>query len=131
MRERLRQLGKDIDVHSAGTRALDGFPPTSETIEAMREAGVDVSAHRSMTITREMIQYSDLVLVMEPGHKEEVLRIDPQAGAKTFLMKEYGRPTDTITEDLFIRDPIGMPLEEYRNCRNEIEKEMERIAELL
>ncbi|MBP7056456.1 MAG: protein tyrosine phosphatase, partial [Candidatus Omnitrophica bacterium] len=42
MKRRLADLGKsDIEVKSAGIAAASGGSPTEETIEVMKEAGID------------------------------------------------------------------------------------------
>ena len=132
LRKRLAELGKkDIDVRSAGVRALNGLPPSDETIEVMKEEGVDVSGFRTKNITADMIKKSDLILTMEEAHKHEVLTIAPEAGSKTYLLKEY-KSSDTFGyKGPDVDDPIGKPVEEYRIIRDEIKKEIERFVEEL
>ena len=90
MRKSLYELGKErIEVASAGTMATNGMPPTDETVKVMKEAGVDVSDFKAKSVTPEMVRKADLILVMEPMHKDSVLRKAPQASSKTFLLKEY------------------------------------------
>ena len=92
LKKRLKELGKsDIVVRSAGVRAIDGYPPMNETIEVMKAEGVDLSGFRSAGITDEFIKGSDLILVMSPLHKAEVIRRFPGAARKTFLLREYGK----------------------------------------
>ena len=132
LRKRLYELGKDyIDVRSAGVRALSGMPSSDETIEAMKEEGVDVSDYRTKNITAEMIKKADLILAMEPMHKDEILAINPEAGKKTYLLKEYGNPSKINPKGFSIHDPIGKPIDEYRITRDEIKTEIERFVKEL
>jgi protein-tyrosine-phosphatase len=132
MRKRLYELGKnEIDVGSAGIMAMKGMPPTDETIKAMKEADVDVSEFKSKGVTADTIKKADLVLTMEPMHKDSILKIVPSAAAKTFLLKEYGNTSKLLPKGFSVRDPIGKPLEEYRMTRDEISAEIDRIADLL
>ena len=78
-----------------------------------------------------MIKNSDLILAMEAMHKSDVVRRVPEASAKTFLLKEYGRTNKEISEDLHVPDPIGQPLAEYKTCLETIKREIERVAKLL
>ena len=132
MRKKLYELDKyDIDVGSAGIIAINGNTPTDEAISVMKDADVDVSTFRSRRLTRELIKGSDLILVMEPMHKEAVLKLVPEAGSKTFLLKEYGNPQKVLAKGYSVRDPIGKPIGDYMACRGEIDVELDRVAKLL
>lgn len=61
---------KDWKVHSAGTWALDGYPPMPAANLEARQLGLNIQDHQSRVITGDMLQESDLVVVMERGHKE-------------------------------------------------------------
>jgi len=129
LRKRLRQLGRHgVDVRSAGVRTLDGLSASDETVKVMKEDGIDVSAFHSRSVTADMIKRSDLILAMEPAHKEEILRLAPEAIGKTYLLKEYGNPSALNQGAAGIHDPIGGPTEEYRIIRDEIKEEIERFA---
>jgi len=129
LRKRLDELGKkDIDVRSAGVRALNDLPPSDETIEVMKEEGVDVSGFRTKNITADMIKKSDLILAMEPAHEDEILALVPGAKSKAYLLKEYRSSHAFNSGDSGVNDPMGKPVEEYRIIRDEIKKEIERFA---
>ncbi len=132
MRKRLYELGKSgIEVSSAGIMATKGMPPTQETVKVMKEDGVDVSEFRAKPVTEDVVNGSDLILAMEPIHKEAVLKKAPLAASKTFLLKEYGNPSKILPKGFSVHDPIGKPLDYYQSCRDEIRLEIDRIAELL
>ena len=130
MKRTLNTLGKKgIAVGSAGIAAVSGTPPTDETAEAMHEAGIDVTAHRATDISDALIKDSDLILVMEQVHKQEVIRRVPGAANKTFLLKEYAYPGGVPNPAMYgIQDPIGWGAGYYRHTREVINKEIERIA---
>lgn len=129
MRKRLYELGKDsIDVRSAGVRALNGLPPSDETIEVMKEESVDVSDFKTKNVTVDMIKKADLIITMEPVHKDEILVLVPEASAKTYLLKEYESFSKMNPKGFSIHDPIGKPVEEYRIVRDEIKDEIERFV---
>ena len=132
LKRRLRELGKSgISVGSAGVHAPDGVSPTDETIEVMRDLGIDVSDFRARSITAEIAKEADLILVMEPLHKDEVTRMVPEAASKTYLLKEYRSSAKIGHQGTGIRDPIGRSVEDYRACRDSIKEEIERIVQLL
>ena len=132
MKKYLRELGKiGITIRSAGIRASDGYPPTDETVDVLKEEGAAPDDFKSSALTDEMIRASDLILVMEEMHKNEVVKRVPGAASKTFLLKEYGRAGDDKITDPSIPDPIGQPITDYKNCLEMIKKETERVAKLL
>lgn len=132
LRKRLYELGRnDIEIYSAGMMAINGFSPPKETIEVMKEKNVDVSTFKTKNVTPDMIKKTGLIFVMEPMHKEKILKIVPAAAKKTFLLKEYGFPPNMYLKDFSVQDPIGKPIEDYRACRDEIIKELERIEKII
>jgi len=76
-------------VSSAGTGALVNHP-VDETMGALlRAEGLDLKAHRAAQLSIAHLRWADLVLVMEKHHRQEVLRIDPVARGKTFLLGQW------------------------------------------
>ena len=131
-RKSLYEVGKDgIEVSSAGMRALGGLAPTSETIQVMNEEGIDVADYKSRSMTPEMIKKADLIIAMEPVHKDEILRLVPAAASKTFLLKEYKCRSKIPDSGFSVHDPIGKSIDEYRITRDEIKREVGRIADSL
>lgn len=133
MKKYLKELGKDyIKVRSAGVGAMGGFGPTAETIEVLKKEGVNVTDFRSTRLTDELIKESDLILVMEGSHKDEILTRVPDAASKTHLLKRFGRDEKSYHPEGFsIPDPIGRSMKDYEYCIMAIRQEIERIAKLL
>ena len=105
---------------SAGIGAMDGQPPTSHSVRAMRELGVDISAQRSRMLTAELVRSADLILGMTHSHADTVALLYPQAAEKTFLLREFDETLEPYEKD--ISDPIGSPYETYVECRDQIEQ---------
>ncbi len=133
LKKRLKELGKaDIVVRSAGMRALDGYPPTNETIIVMKEEGIDLKHFESTAITDELIKSADLVLAMSTAHKLEIIKRVPEAAAKTFLLREYGMDAKSDKPvDPDIPDPIGLSISGYKICLGIMKEEIERVARFL
>lgn len=132
MRKKLYETGIiDIQVSSAGVRAIPGMAPTEETIKVMKEADIDVSTKESTSINKDMIKKADLIIVMEPTHKDEIVRMVPPAAEKTFLLKEYGSISKINPKGFTVQDPMGKGLEEYRKTRDEINAELDRVLDKL
>ena len=116
----------DITVYSSGTAAASGYPATAYAIEAVRIWEADLTRHTSTPLTARLIEETDMILCMTPSHCEEVLRIQPEAGTKTFLLKKYPKPG---CRGEGIDDPIGGSLEMYNRTFIEIGEELGRILD--
>lgn len=124
LRKILEEKGiKNITVKSAGTLAPVGLKPTDYALITTIERGVDISRHNSQVLTEQMVDASDLVLVMEYGHLKFVQGLAPRSKKKVFLLKDFGKSSQKGE----IADPIGFDLEFYRKCFNDLENEIHRI----
>ncbi len=117
----------DFSVISAGISAIEGFPATQETVNVLKEEGVDVSDHRSQRLTHEMIQTADWIFVMERLHKEAVLRMAPEAKEKISLLTDFA--VEQGHKD--IPDPIRMSAHFYKNVLTTISDCLKKIMEVL
>ncbi len=133
LKKYLKDNGRDdVTVQSAGLSALGGQAPTMETVMVAKADGVDVSGHKSQYLTGELIRSADLILTMEEYHKNRIAQWVPEASGKTFLLKEFGTASAAKNlSRLDIADPIGMPLEAYRESEKEIKAEIERIGKYI
>jgi protein-tyrosine-phosphatase len=118
----------DWRIESAGTWAHDGEPVSEYSRESLAKRGILLKNHLSKTITPEMIEQFDLILVMESGHKEALQVEFPRAGGKIFLLSEM---QDQL---LPVQDPYGGSLETYEKAAATIEamiiKGFDRIVTL-
>jgi protein-tyrosine phosphatase len=143
-----RLLGGAVRVRSAGIAA--GRYLSHETIETAREKGLDAGSLRPTQLTADLLREADLVVTMTRDHAAEVLDVAPEAAEKTFALKELTgllaslpppkpsperesvlariaeahrrRASGTVAapaEDVL--DPLGLPMEIYREVAAEIE----------
>ncbi len=116
----------DYRAVSAGLGAVDGQAPSTYSVQAMREIGVDITRQRSRMLTAEMVKQADYILGMTHSHVDTIALLYPQAAEKTFLLREFDDTLDPFEKD--ISDPIGGSYEVYLHCRDQIEQ---GIASLL
>lgn len=116
-----------LQVNSAGTSAFGNQPASSNAILAVRELGVDLSAHRSKAVTAELMNEADLVLAMTNSHKQQLLRFMPQAAGKVFTLAEY----TTEDKNKNISDPFGGNLDIYMECRDELSIYIRKLLDKL
>jgi protein-tyrosine phosphatase len=108
------------DVRSAGTHAWDGKEAGAYTIDAMRELGFDLRPHRTTPLSRELIDWTDHVVVMEPMHAEVVSTL---AGPDKLV-----RLWHWIDQAEEVIDPHGHPLEAHREAAARIGRAIEAMV---
>ena len=109
-----------VRVRSAGVSTSGGSPATPEAVEAMRQAGVDISGHRSRMLNDDLIQDADVIYTMTASHRNAVLIFDPKASGKT----------RRLLDEQDVADPIGGPQSLYLRTAEMLRDGLkQRIAE--
>jgi arsenate reductase len=107
----LRHWGGDkFEAFSAGSHPAGFVHP--KTIEVMREKGIDISTQHSKGLEDVPLEEADVVITMGCCSIEEVCPV-------TYAGDE---------RDWDIADPIGQPIEVFREVRDDIER---RVRELV
>jgi protein-tyrosine phosphatase len=89
--DRLKKLGIEAQVSSAGLRAVVDAPADAIAIELMKQRGLDLSAHRGRQLSREILRASDLVLVMEDRQKQLVEGLDASVRGRVHRLGRMGK----------------------------------------
>lgn len=155
LRSRLERLGVDARVASAGLLRA-GLPASDHGVDILRERGLDMSGHRSQTMTRELLSSADLLLGMAREHVREAVVLSPALWPRTFTLKELvrrgeaagprgageplgqwlarvgeGRKVADLTgssPDDDIADPIGGPRSAYERLAAELDDLLDRFV---
>ncbi|MFE0146440.1 arsenate reductase ArsC [Nonomuraea sp. NPDC059007] len=108
----LRELaGDQIEVRSAGSAPADQINPVA--VEAMREAGIEITGVQPKVLTTDVVAASDVVITMGCGD-----------ACPIFPGKRY--------EDWKLSDPAGQGIDAVRAIRDEIKNRVEKLlADLL
>jgi protein-tyrosine-phosphatase len=101
-------LLRDIQVSSAGTSAVAGFPASALAVDVAREHAIDLAGHRARPVDTTMIREADLILVLAEQHKRIVGALEPRSLEYTFLLGDF-----CVEAMGDISDPIGEGLEAY------------------
>lgn len=114
----------DVEIASAGTGAVPGSGASDGAVLVVMEHGGDLAEHRARALTRELVTWADLVLVMGDRH---LARVEELGGAhKTFLLTDYASQSGRG-----VGDPYGGDLTTYRETYDELEREVRRALERL
>src|SRR5216110_1797777 len=115
-----RLLGnrKDIEVASAGVHAVRGQPPSLYAVQVCESDGVDISDLRSQPLTADLVERATHIFAMTGAHLETIHMLFPHGAEKTFLLREFEEPGETLWRD--VPDPIGLGREVYEDCARTI-----------
>ena len=97
-----------IHVSSSGIGALVGHKADAKASQLMLARGLDISDHRACQLNEDMIRKTDLILVMELGHKRAIENKEPSAKGKIFRLGEWG--------SYDIPDPYQMDLKAFESA---------------
>ena len=153
LRHALQERGcSDVEVVSAGTWADDGEPAQPQVTEVLSGAGVELADHKARVLTKKETASSDLVIAMTSVHMKEILKVDPDAEGKLFLMKELieiqlPSPGSVRSKSrleqlldsrrprwrraLDVDDPMGLPVSAYERTLGDLRAGVEVLAEVL
>ncbi len=125
LREQLRsKLGCEdaVRVLSAGVAAASGCGASPQAVEVMGSRGLDLTGHSSRPLDDAVMHVADLVLTMTNGHRAAILAAWPDMGDRVFTLRRDGGD---------ITDPVGMPVDVYQECAEQIDRELAAWLESL
>lgn len=129
LKKKLEDLKRtDVEVLSAGIMMAEGLGASFETKELLAQEGIDVSAHRSRRVTGDMLNRTDLILVMEGAQEHRILQMHPAVKNRLFLLKEFARVEGT---DLNIPDPMGRDMRFYGHTLGIIKEAVEKVSQII
>lgn len=109
-------------VSSAGIAAMMGSYASPEAVQAMFEMGLDLRGHETQPLSETLVRHADVIYTMTQSHREAIVAQWPGAAERTCLLATSGAD---------VSDPIGGPLQRYRQCAAQIRSELEaRLDEL-
>lgn len=116
-REKRRRGWHHVAIRSAGTGAADGAPATRETLEVLKEQGIETADHTSGLLTTEHVQWADLILVMSLSHMYAVN--DLGGGEKVALITDFLEGDEVGSG---VEDPFGAGMDAYRRTFVQLEQ---------
>lgn len=118
--DQLDKLG--YKVSSAGVIETAGFPASTEAVAACLAKGIDITAHKSSTLSKRLVDDSDRIYAMTRLHLQQVAVFGPDAAKKCVL----------LARDQEVPDPIGQPQQVFDKCADLIEAAVKQsISELV
>ncbi len=121
--------GADWETASAGLSAFPGMPASDEAIAALRETDIDLTSHRSRSLTPDLVRQATVIVALARTHREQILHVHPETEQRLFLLRSFDR--DTVRREKDIDDPAGASAAAYRLCRDRIAAAIPGLAEFL
>jgi protein-tyrosine phosphatase len=92
------------------------------------EYGVDLSDHEAKFVSKDLVAWSDLILVMEKPQEDTLLANFPEATGKARIIRHFAR---FGSKSRGIADPYGLEYDAYRFCFLDIEDAVSGLIEFL
>ncbi|MDH3300184.1 MAG: hypothetical protein OES24_06720 [Acidimicrobiia bacterium] len=139
----------ELTIVTAGTLAVEGLPMSTRTRQALLDAALEPSDHRSRQATRPMLAESTLVIAAAPEHVAWVRREHPDHVERTATLIHLVRSLSTAMSPLGDRvreldlgehrprpdeeivDPGGGELELYVEVAHQIVSLVDKLADRL
>lgn len=86
---RLNERGATIDVSSAGIGALVGHEADEDAAAVAAQNGVSLTGHIARQFSHDLGAKHALILVMEAGHKREIIKSSPDLSGRIMLFDHW------------------------------------------
>lgn len=106
----------DYSVVSAGVGAMDGQPASKQTVDLVKERGIDPSGFRSQQLTFSLMKQATHVFAMSEQHLRVMALNFPDQMDKVYLVTEFAADDAIRGQDVI--DPIGMGRRAYEATRD-------------
>jgi protein-tyrosine-phosphatase len=120
---------QEMEVRSAGTSTTAGLDASDGALRAAKRHGLSLESHSSTPLSREAVDWADLILTMGPSH---LMRVHELGGdGKSALLGAYAGGSDDATGPA-VPDPYGGDDEVYeatfRTLETLVRAALERLA---
>ncbi len=119
---------KGFTADSAGLLALPGNSATYMAQRVAAEYGVDLADHEAKSVSKNLVAWSDLILIMDKSHEDGILAAFPEAAGKVLLTRYFARYGSRRRG---IADPYGLDYDAYRFCFLDIEDAVSGLIDFL
>lgn len=122
--QKAREEGQVITVQSAGIETTPGKPAHVLAQAVARRHGISLERHLTTLLFQDLMQRSDLVLVMELAQKDRVAKLFPREKHKIFVLGQFCK-----RGSLDIDDPYSGTPEDFKVCFERIRESCDRMLQ--
>jgi protein arginine phosphatase len=113
-----------LEVKSAGIYADYGSEASVNAKKVLKDNNI-THQHQSSRLTKEQLDWADLILTMTFSHKFAILQQYPETAVKLFTLKEFAG--EVFDHD--VTDPFGGNVDIYQGTFQELEQLIEKVIE--
>ena len=118
---RAAAAGGALRFASAGIKTKQAAEPPLDARRAAAMFRISLDSHRPNSLTGELIDSHDVIVVMEPGQRDHVCTTYPSAAGRVFLLSLFEEAPAGL-ERYVIADPFGLPASAYQDCYRRIDR---------
>ena len=117
------QAGRPLTIRSAGLETTPGKPAHLKAQATALEHGLSLEKHTTTQVYAELLDKSDLIVVMELAQKDRIHGLYPKTRGKVVLLGRFDS-----TGPLEIADPYSGTREDFRSCYQQVSRCCENLA---
>ena len=113
----VEQEGRQMTVRSAGLETTPGKPAHANAKAVALQHRLSLDAHATTQVHKELLDQSDLIIVMEIVQKNRIHRLYPKTKGKVVLLGRF----DSVGS-LEIADPYSGTSEDFHSCFQQVSR---------
>jgi len=117
------QAGRPLTIRSAGLETTPGKPAHLKAQATALEHGLSLEKHTTTQVHAELLDKSDLIVVMEVAQKDRIHGLYPKTIGKVVLLGRFDS-----TGPLEIADPYSGTSEDFRSCYQQVKRCCQALA---
>lgn len=117
------QAGQPLTIRSAGLETTPGKPAHLKAQATALEQGLSLEKHTTTQVHAELLEKSDLIIVMEVAQKNRIHGLYPKTRGKVVLLGRFD-PNGPLE----IADPYSGTSEDFRSCYQQVKRCCETLA---
>ncbi|MFH1082216.1 MAG: hypothetical protein ABIE47_08730 [Pseudomonadota bacterium] len=123
-----RQNIKDVSVSSAGLYTFDLNQADQNMVAYLSKRGIPPGEHKPKQISKQDIDWANMILVMENDHATKIIDLWPEAKDKLVFFGRFVSAGPSIDD---IVDPFGRSSYHYRLAQSQITLAINNFMNLL
>lgn len=112
----------DIQFYSRGLEVTKKNPPSKGAVAVCTSNSIDISSHESTAVNDDIVNDSDIILVMEYDQMVNMIQRYPSIEKKVFLLPVFFGKKYKGSSSWIISDPYGRSLNTYVTCYLQIQQ---------
>jgi|SRR5690625_4660704 len=123
----LKKKAPHLNVKSAGIFAHPNDSANKKSLQVLKEREIQLE-HAAQTVSKDLLQWADLVLTMTTAHKQVLLEKFPDNKQKYYTLIEYTTEGNKKYPSIDILDPFGGDISTYKQTLQELDTHIDALV---